>query len=155
MGQFEQHEGVWVGTNAFRLMPGDVPSDAPMKATISRAAKGALTQIAYTWVHPDDGEQDGLLVIGHGEESSTAVAFWGDSWHQSPEPRTLEGTIDGEAVTLVYNYGGDWRWEVIVDASAPDQVVLTMNNVIPESAATAEISAGAYAAMRAELRRAP
>ncbi len=92
MRHIEHHVGAWVGPNGFRLMPSDPLADAPMSATVSLAAGGELAQIAYSWVHPADGEQDGLLVLGQGDE--------------------------------------------------------------PESAATADMSAGAYPAMTAELRRA-
>lgn len=154
MHHLERHGGVWVGTNGFRLMPSDPLHDAPMSASISRAANGELAQIAYTWAHPEDGDQDGLLVLGRGEAPNAVTAFWGDSWHQSPGPRTLEGTLEGGVVTVDANYGGDWRWEIVVDAATPDRLTLTMNNVIPRSAATGGKAAGPYAAMNAVLRRA-
>ncbi len=153
MREFDRHQGAWAGTNAFRLAPADPPQHAPISASISRAAGGHITQIAYSWAHPEDGAQDGLLVLGPGAEPSTVEAFWADSWHQSPQPRTLEGSTEGGVITVGYDYSGEWRWEIVVELSAEDQVVLTMNNVVPESAATAEISAGLYAAMRAVLTR--
>lgn len=125
-----------------------------MRATVSSAANGELTQIAYSWEHPADGEQDGLLVLGPGGEPNAVAAFWGDSWHQGPEPRTLEGTVADGVVTVGYAYSGEWRWEIVVDAATPDQLTLTMRNVVPASAAIDEISAGPYAAMNAVLHRA-
>lgn len=154
MLQLQRHEGVWAGANAFRLMPGDEPASAPMRATISSAAGGQLTQIAYTWSHADDGEQDGLLVLGPGGEPGAVAAFWGDSWHQGPEPRTLLGTTRGAVVTVGYAYSGDWRWEVEIDASDPDALALTMRNIVPASAARDGMAPGPYAAMHAVLRRA-
>lgn len=148
----ERHAGVFSGTNAFRLMPGDTPQNAPMRAEISHAAKGGLVQLDYTWAHPADGEQRGLLVFGPGDEPGSIAAFWGDSWHQSPAPRTLDGTLDGDSITVGYVYGGDWRWEIVIDAAVPEQVTLTMNNVIPASAAKPDLAAGPYAAMHAVLR---
>lgn len=153
MRELSAHEGRWVGTNGFRLMPADAVVEAPITATVSPAAKGGLTQLAYTWVHADDGEQQGLLVIGPGEDDGSVSAFWGDSWHQKPEPRALAGTYAGDVVTVAYTYAGNWRWEIAVDASAPDALTLTMRNVIPASAAGDTMEAGPYAAMHAELRR--
>lgn len=154
MRELERHGGAWVGVNAFRLMPGDPTHDARISATVSHAANGELTQIAYSWEHPDDGGQDGLLVIGPGGAPNTVAAFWGDSWHQGPEPRSLEGTVEGGVVTVGYAYSGEWRWEIVVDASTAEQLTLTMSNVVPASAATDEISAGPYPAMHAVMRRA-
>jgi hypothetical protein len=154
MGHLEGYDGAWVGSNAFRLMPNDPPHVAPISATVSHAANGDLTQVAYSWTHPDDGAQDGLLVLGPGGEPGTVAAFWGDSWHQKPEPRTLAGTRDGGAVIVGYAYSGEWRWEIALGTPLPDRLTLRMSNVVPASAATDEIAAGAYAAMSAELRRA-
>lgn len=153
MRQLERHAGTWSGTNGFRLMPSDPLRDAPFRATVAPAASGNLTQIAYTWVHPDDGEQEGLLVLGAGSEPDAVAAFWGDSWHQSPEPRSLEGSVEDGVVTVGYAYGGDWRWQIALDVGVSDRLTLTMSNVIPASAATEAMPAGPYAAMRAELRR--
>jgi hypothetical protein len=52
-----------------------------------------------------------------------------------------------------YEYGGEWRWQIIVDATIPDSLTITMENVVPESAATDTVAAGAYVAMLADLRR--
>jgi len=153
MRQHERHEGTWAGTNAFRLMPDDPASEAPMTARLTRAVGGGLTQIAYTWTHPEDGQQDGLLVLGTGDEPGAAVAFWGDSWHQRPQPRTLPGVVGGGVVSVGYDYAGDWRWEVVVDTADPEALRLTMNNVVPASAAEEDEAAGPYAAMSAVLRR--
>lgn len=153
MRELGRHEGAWAGSNAFRLMPSDPPADAPMTVTISSAAGGYLAQIAYAWTHPSDGAQQGLLAIGHGAESNAVAAFWADSWHQSPEPQSLDGMIEDDVVTVGYEYSGGWRWEIVVDTAVADRLALTMRNVIPDSAATAEMPAGPYAAMRAVLRR--
>ena len=154
MQHLEGHSGPWSGSNAFRLMPGDAPALAPISAAVVLAAGGAVAQVAYSWHHSADGPQDGLLMIGRGSGEGAAAAFWGDSWHQRPEPRHLDGVLDGGVVTVGYSYAGDWRWEIVVDATSPNRLVLTMNNVVPESAATAEMGAGPYAAMEAELTRA-
>ena len=153
MRELGRHDGAWGGTNGFRMMPSDPLQEAPTSAVVSRAASGLLVQVAYTWEHPGDGVQEGLLVLGQGGEPNAIVAFWADSWHQSPEPRSLEGTIEDGVVTVGYDYSGEWRWEIVVDVAELDRLTVTMNNVIPDSAATAEMPAGPYAAMRAVLGR--
>lgn len=153
MQSFSSHVGRWTGSNAFRLMPADAPHVAAATADVATAAAGNLIAIAYTWSHPADGAQDGLLVIGPSEEEHGAVAFWGDSWHQTPQPTVLSGGFVDDRLVLGYEYGGDWRWQIIVDATIPDSLTLSMENVVPEAAATDTVAPGAYVAMLADLRR--
>lgn len=144
--------GTWQGTNGFRLMPADDPFTAPATATVAVAAGGHLVTLGYTWRHPDDGEQQGLLVLGHGDDEAgqaSAVAFWADSWHQQAA-RALEGSADDERLAFEYDYGGGFRWRVEVSTTGQG-LALRMLNVVPESAAP---SVGAYEAMVMELRRA-
>ena len=117
----------WAGTNGFRLLPADPLAEGPAMATLSTAAAGHLTSLAYTWVHPTDGPQDGLLVWGPG-----VAAFWGDSWHQQPEPRTLSGGGGGAGTSLALSaeYGGGWSWNVLLDVDGP-ALRLRMQNVVP------------------------
>ena len=137
----------WTGSNAFRMMPTDEFAHAPATAVLSTGAGGHLTSLAYTWVHPTDGPQEGLLVYGDG-----VTALWGDSWHQQPEPRVLEGSrADDGSVELSYEYGGGWRWEIAVRTS-DEAVLLEMRNVIPADQATDDIAAGPYPVMVMELR---
>ena len=155
MDVLPHHGGSWIGTNSFRLMPGDAPHVAAATSHVSTAAAGNLTTIAYTWSHPDDGEQEGLLVVGRSGEPPGAVVFWGDSWHQQPEPTVLPGALEDGLLIVSYAYGGDWRWEITVDATDPERFALRMDNIVPESAAAEGGAAGAYSAMVTELRRAP
>src|SRR5690554_4102816 len=104
MNPFSSHIGSWHGVNEFRLMPADAPHSAPAAATVTLAAGGNLATIEYSWMHPDDGRQEGLLVIGLGEEPTAALAFWADSWHQHPSPQTLKGSFDSAVCTLEYEY---------------------------------------------------
>ncbi|MEU4478459.1 hypothetical protein AB0F68_10410 [Micromonospora sp. NPDC023966] len=83
--------GSWAGTNGFRLMPADPLAESPAALTVTTAAGGHLTSVAYSWTHPDDGPQDGLLVIGAGDQEGSLVAVWGDSWHRQPTPMSLTG----------------------------------------------------------------
>jgi hypothetical protein len=101
--------GAWVGLNGFRLMPSDPLHEAPATAKVSTAAGESLVAMAYAWSHPSDGAQDGLLVLGVADEPGVATAFCGDSWHQSPTPRSCVGTIDGGLVTVGYEYDAGWR----------------------------------------------
>lgn len=153
MISFAKHLGSWHGSNDFRLMPTDPAHGAPAGATVLRAAGGSLATITYNWTHPVDGVQSGLLVVGPGEEPGTAVAFWGDSWHQHPSPRMLHGTADGGVVDVGYEYEAGWWWRINVDASAPDALQLRMYNVVPESAGDADFAGGAYSAMIALFTR--
>ena len=155
MSFLPDHAGSWIGTNAFRLMPTDTPHAAAATADVSTAAAGNLTIIAYTWSHPDDGAQDGLLVVGPSGEAPGAVAFWADSWHQQPDPVVMPGEVQGRLLTVSYAYGGDWRWQVTVDGTDLDALTIRMDNIVPESAVGEEGAAGAYSAMVTELRPAP
>ena len=137
----------WAGTNGFRLMPADPLADGPATATLTTAAGGHLTSFAYTWVHPTDGPQDGLLVYGPG-----VAAFWGDSWHQQPEPRVLDGSSDeAGAIELSCEYGGGWRWEISLRVEAGVAIAMEMRNVIPAEHATPDETAGPYVVMTMEL----
>ena len=153
MHALAEHAGAWTGTNQFRLMPTDPFQDSPATAQVSIAARGNLTTIAYTWSHPDDGPQEGLLVVAPSDEPNAVVAMWGDSWHQSPAPRVLDGTFDGARVVARYEYGDDWWWQITIDATIPDALSIQMDNIVPESAVPEGAPAGAYSAMLADLRR--
>ena len=65
----------------------------------------------------------------------------------------LAGEFVENRVVVSYDYGGDWAWRIIVDATNPDSLTLRMENVVPEAAATDTVAAGAYVAMQADLRR--
>lgn len=145
--------GDWTGANGFRLMPLDPFAESPATLTLATAAGGHMTTVAYTWAHPADGPQQGLLALGAGEDPGEVVGLWSDSWHQRPAARTLPGTVrDGGVVELEADYGGGWRWRIIIDATGAT-LQLRMDNVIPADQATAEIAAGPYPAMLMTLRR--
>jgi hypothetical protein len=147
--------GTWVGTNGFRLMPTDPLVEFPARLTLTNAAGGHLVSVAYWWEHPDDGPQDGLLVIGPGDDGRSVTAMWGDSWHQKPAPMVLHGSHGSDgSLEFEGDYGGGWRWRVILDATDKEKLRLRMDNVIPAEQATAEISAGPYPVMIMETRRA-
>ena len=127
-------------------MPSDPFAEFPARMTVSTAAGGHLVSVSYSWEHPDDGPQDGLVVIGTADDGGSVVAMWGDSWHQKPAPMILSGSRDTDAtIELEGDYGGGWRWRVKFDATGGFQ--MQMDNVIPAEHATAEIAAGPYPVM--------
>jgi hypothetical protein len=146
--------GSWAGTNGFRLMPSDLLVELPATLTVTTAAGGHLTSVAYSWTHPDDGPQDGLVVIGAGDREGSLVAVWGDSWHQQPTPMSLTGGPGPDAtVELSAEYGGGWAWRIVFDAADAENLRMRMDNIIPADRATAEKSAGPYPVMVTDVRR--
>ncbi|MBM0256264.1 hypothetical protein [Micromonospora sp. 4G55] len=147
--------GSWVGSNGFRLMPADPLAESPATMTVTMAAGGHLTSVAYTWQHPDDGPQDGLLVIAAAGEDGSLTALWGDSWHQQPVPMSLPGGPGaGGAIEFESDYGGGWRWRIVIDAADTTALRMRMENAIPAEHATAREPAGPYPVMLMEVRRA-
>ncbi|MET7965047.1 DUF1579 family protein [Micromonospora sp. NPDC005305] len=146
--------GSWAGTNGFRLMPDDPLAESPAALTVTTAAGGHLTSVAYSWTHPDDGPQDGLVVIGAGDQEGSLVAVWGDSWHQQPTPMSLTGGPGTDATfELAAEYGGGWAWRIVFDAADPENLRMRMDNVIPADRATADKAAGPYPVMVTDVRR--
>lgn len=144
--------GTWRGTNGFRMMPTDEFVDGPGTATVTTAAGGNVVVVTYTWVHPEDGPQDGVLMVGSPAEQDQSVdAAWGDSWHQHPSILTLSGKSERGRLEVTAGYGGGWAWTIAVEGG--DSLRLAMFNVVPAEHATADIAAGPYPVMRAELHR--
>ncbi|MGW1883877.1 hypothetical protein [Streptomyces sp. NPDC001970] len=153
MAILSEFTGTWAGTNGFRLMPADPLAGFPASATVTVAAGGHLTTVTYAWEHPDDGPQEGLIVIGAGGEDDSLVATWGDSWHQKPVPMSLSGRRGAEgAFVLDGSYGEDWGWRIVFEAGSGKELRMRMDNVLPEEYATPEVSA--YPVMIMELGRA-
>jgi hypothetical protein len=147
--------GAWVGVNGFRLMPTDAMAEFPATAQVRLAAGGHLTSVAYTWRHPADGPQEGLLVVGTSDDSGRLTALWADSWHQQPASMTLVGPpADESGCALEAEYGGGWGWRIAIRASGTDDLALEMENVVPSEHATTEAPAGPYPVMAMRLRRA-
>jgi hypothetical protein len=134
------------------MLPTDAPHEGTATATVSAGGGGSLTGLAYTWEHPTDGPQEGLLVLGLAEDPDRVVALWSDSWHQTTA-QVLTGALDGKVVTVSFTYGGDWEWVIAVDGTEADTLRIQMDNVVPASMAAEGHSPGAYWAMDTELRR--
>lgn len=146
--------GTWTGTNGFRLMPEDQLAEYAATVSVSSGAGGHLTSVAYSWEHPADGRQEGLLVIGSTGEGDALTALWGDSWHQQPAPTVLSGSLHGGAVVeLEVGYGGGWLWRIRLDASDADTLGLRMDNVVPAAHARDAVPAGPYPVMVMTVRR--
>jgi len=147
---FAAATGTWSGSSQFRMMPSDPFSTEPAAGALALAAGGSLVSFAYTWSHPVDGDQDGLLVAGP-DDSGGLVALWADSWHQQPAPMSMTGSIDDDGALLVSgSYAGEWGWRIAL--SAGDLLTMRMENVVPASVA-GEADAGPYTVMLAELGR--
>jgi hypothetical protein len=150
---FAAAAGTWSGSNGFRMMPADPFSTHPATATLALAGGGSLLSLAYTWAHPDDGDQEGLLVVG-ADGSEGLVALWADSWHQQPAPMTMTGAVDETGELLVTgSYAGAWGWRIALSADGGGDLTMRMDNVVPASAAPSEEDAGPYEVMTAALRR--
>lgn len=138
--------GSWRGTNLFRLMPTDDAFTAPATAALT-AEPGGAASMRYTWSHPQDGDQEGLLVVAPAEGGRLA-ALWLDTWHQ-PDARTFEAPAraDGGAL-LEYVHAEVWGWQIEVMPRG-GRLLLMMRNVVPDLGdGTAP---GPYDAMRMTL----
>jgi len=134
-------------------MPTDDLHEAAATAELSVAAAGNDLMLSYTWVHPEDGPQDGVLLAGSPDDEGLVTAAWGDSWHQKPPILVLTGSLIDGVLDLAADYGGGWRWLISVDGRPDDRLLLTMHNVIPDEHATDEEPAGPYLVMVSNLER--
>lgn len=130
------------GTCAFRLMPTDDLAAAPSALSVDAAAGGAQL-LTYTWLHPDDGEQAGSLLLGATAADGGVTAAWTDTWHQH-DLTLLTGATRGPVTTVAYDYAPGWRWEI--DLELAGAVGMVMRNVVPEHQ---DGPAGPYDVMRA------
>jgi len=146
--------GVWSGTNEFRLMPADPFVGSTATATVQVTAGGALAALTYGWSHPQDGPQEGLLVVWPGADPGQVAGLWADSWHQRNQPMALRGTSEPEGtLTLVGSYAEEWGWAILVNGREGGLEV-RMDNVVPASYGSEEGPAGPYPVMRTLLQRA-
>lgn len=158
------------GTCAFRLMPDDAMNTAESSVAITRIGP-VVVSLAYEWIHPEDGPQQGVLLVGGGPEGQgpdeadasaeqvDITVAWADSWHQQPGLRALHGTRTGGHVEVAATYAGDWGWTVeldgldslaAADAASDAPITTVMRNVVPESARdmlTEGAQSGAYDVM--------
>ncbi|MDO5501752.1 MAG: hypothetical protein Q4G67_01140 [Actinomycetia bacterium] len=144
------------GPSSFRLMPTDDFDTSESSAVVSCLGAEGLS-VAYTWIHPADGEQRGAIVIGAADDDGRVEAAWFDTWHQKPQLMQLSGTRDGERIALSGTYLEEWGWTIEI-VHGEEETSMRMCNVVPESALAMapadgpEISAGAYEVSLAEWR---
>ena len=121
---------------------------------MSVAAGANLAAVAYTWSHPKDGAQEGLLDDRAGRGGGPAGGAVGRLLAPGT-PRAGRWPVPSRAASarVGASYGGDWQWNIIVDASDPASLRIRMDNVVPESAGADGHFVGAYWAMDADLRR--
>jgi hypothetical protein len=139
--------GELTGTATFRLMPDDEPVAGASSLSASVVAAGRALEMAYTWTHPDDGEQAGLLLLGIPGPDRAVSAAWVDSWHQ-PFVTPLVGSASVSGARALYEYAPGWFWEIELEVSDA-RPTLVMRNVPPESEAGPD---GAYQVTRTEWR---
>ena len=133
------------GTATFRLMPTDQSATGASTVSASSVAGGRALELAYTWTHPDDGEQSGLLLLGAPAEDRTVTAAWVDSWHQ-PSLTSLSGRTSVSGARVLYEYAPGWFWEIELEV-ADGRPTLVMRNVPPEREAGPD---GAYEVTRTD-----
>lgn len=147
------------GTCAFRLMPYDDLAGGPSTATFAEVGQGQVL-LTYTWTHPEDGPQHGVLLVGSPEDLDVAVtATLADSWHQKPGLMNLTGVVSGDTIELASQYAGDWGWQITLTGVGTDRPGMIMRNVVPESALdqlpadAPRVDAGPYDVMVARWSR--
>lgn len=150
---FSDMSGAWRGQSGFRLMPADPFHEAPATAQVTLGAGGHLVCVSYTWQHPDDGPQEGMLTVGATDENTRLTALWADSWHQQPAPMLMHGAPGPHGIEVEAEYAEGWLWRIALNAGDPGTLRIGMDNVIPSAHATDEKAAGPYAVMAATLTR--
>lgn len=144
------------GTGSFRMMPNDEYASGPAGSVLTAAAGGHALVVRYTWFHPSDGPQDGVLLVGSPTDDSTVTAAWLDGWHQNPGPMVLTGREGGGVTRLEAAYMGTWGWQIELDLSDTAAMRIVMRNVIPDEAvaeapAGTDVEAGPYDVMDLRL----
>ena len=127
------------GTATFRLMPTDDFATGASTVTASAVAGGRALELAYTWTHPEDGEQSGLLLLGVPTDDGEVAAGWIDAWHQQTVV-ALAGRATETGALVEYEYAPGWHWELVLEV-ARGVPCLVMRNVVP---ADGERQAAAY-----------
>jgi hypothetical protein len=123
--------GDWAGVNRFRLMPDDAAVPLESSARVAIAAGHGIT-VAYSWIHPADGAQQGFLFLFDGEQAGLTVGVWLDTWHQAPQPMRLAGTPVDSGVRLTATYGDGWDWTIRIGAGPDADLLFAMDNQGPE-----------------------
>jgi len=112
-------------------------------------AGGNVVSLAYTWLHPDEGPQDGALVLGRANDGDAVIALWADTWHQSTARLFPDAEAAAGSVPLEYEYAPSWTWQVELIV-APGSLQIVMRNSVPEGEPSVPV--GAYDAMVMGIR---
>jgi Protein of unknown function (DUF1579) len=128
--------GEWEGRNLLWLSPDDPARESATSATVSLAAQGRFLTVSYRWA--DGGKpQDGVILLGAGQQGKTLEAAWVDSFHMGDAlmPCTVVVESNG-GVSLVGSYaappGPDWGWRIEIQPDAADGSWLRMYNITPD-----------------------
>jgi hypothetical protein len=122
--------GSRTGTATFRLMPDHELATGTSTVDVLLVARGRALSLAYTWTHPEDGEQAGTLLLGVPGDDGAVHAAWVDSWHQ-PDVVALAGARTDTGARVGYEYAPGWHWEIELEVSG-GRPALVMRNVVPE-----------------------
>jgi hypothetical protein len=148
------HAGSWTGTNGFRMMPDDEFVTGPAYAEVRLASAGNLTTLAYTWEHPTDGAQEGVLVLWASDDTGASIrAVLSDSWHQQPDVMELAGRAEAGVVALEGTYAATWGWRIAIEHGESDALRMVMSNVVPTEQAPDPDAAGPYEVMVTHVAR--
>ena len=125
--------GNWQGRNGFRLMPDDDLAYAPTTAAASLAARGSVLTFSYDWQHPEDGQQEGTLVVARTSESSSC-GLWIDTWHQKSAQPLGDVEHTDDSILFEWEYAEGWRWQI--EVAIAESLLVTMRNIVPREPIT-------------------
>ena len=129
--------GRWTGVNLLRVSSGEPIRESAASANVATSAGGRFFTMAYTWSNGDT-PQDGLIVLGHEQNTDAVTAVWVDSWHMGDALMKCEGREGAPGMVSVRGHypappGPDWGWRIFIDASRPDGTFrMLMYNISPE-----------------------
>lgn len=122
----------WSGSNAFRLMPDDELAERRSSATSTMLHTGGKSwTLEYDWVHPADGTQSGILLIGSAGDDGQVTVAWTDSWHQQPTLGVLLGRFVDGTIEVEMDYAPGWSWRIAL-RPGDDELSMVMHNVMPD-----------------------
>ena len=121
----------WSGSNAFRLMPDDELAERRSSATSTMHTGGKSWTLEYDWVHPADGTQSGILLIGSAGDDGQVTVAWTDSWHQQPTLGVLLGRFVDGTIAVEMDYAPGWSWRIALRLG-DDELRMVMHNVMPD-----------------------
>jgi len=129
-----EHGGSWSGTNGFRLMPSDPFYEATMKADVSSSA-GALSPRSRTRGRTRrTGHRTGSWSSGRVRSSLPWLRSGPTRGTRAAGPGSSRARWNGRRFGVGYEYAPGWQWQITIDATSADALVLQTDNVVPTSA---------------------